>query len=189
MEQLRLIVKFFLSLVVNPEQTWQYLSDPSVREADVDYVQRNYYLPMMGAIAVVVFILTGIHFEPFNLEHAMKASVAFLVAFFAGPYVAEFILQHFMVRFYDTEPDKQRLQLFVYYTLSYEMGVQLVSRLMPSIRFADLLVVYLAYIVWCASAIFFGIEERRRLSFSIWTTVILFITHWSIVAIMQLMGR
>lgn len=190
MEQVKAIFKYFVALVSSPQARWQYLTDRELPEAQPDHVSRYYYWPLMGFCAVCIFFLQGLHAtaDPFSLELALRSATAFVVSFLAGPYVAQFVLERTLRNLYRVEVDADRLMIFIFYTLSYDMVADLLSAVMYGNRFIDLLLVYQVFIVWSASTTLFGISSSRLL-FSLLTTAVLFGSHWIIACVLGLMGR
>lgn len=165
MQQLKYIIKYLLSLLNEPEQTWKYLKDGDVKEAKLDYMQTNYYLPMMGVVAVCLFLMAGWG-KTFNIEHAMKTAVSFVAGFFLAPYLASVLLEKTYGRIMKYTFDKDRLQLFVGYSLSFLMLVRLFSASFPHIKFLTFCSLYIVYIIWCAADVYVGIGEKDRWKFT-----------------------
>ena len=165
MQQIKYIIKYLLSLISEPEQTWQYLSVGDVDESKPDYVHSNYYLPLMGVIAVGIFLLSGLGLE-FSIEKAMKAIVRFLSSYFAGPYFAVLILRILTKRWFSLELEEYKLQVFVYYSMSFLMLIQLFAAAFPNCRFSSISSLYLFYIIWCSADFFKDVMEHYRWKFS-----------------------
>lgn len=198
MRQVKTIVKYFLALVLSPQERWSYLTDRTLPEAQSEHVNQHYYMPLMGFCAACMFLLRGMQGgESFNLELALKAGTAFLVAFLAGPYVAYFILKcvcypalkAIMMSDLRVDTERERFMVFVFYAMSFDMVMTVLSTLMHNFRFFDLLYLYLFGIVWAASTPFLGVPATRRLSFSLVTTVGLFVSHWCVSWMLGLVGR
>lgn len=188
MQQVKYIIKYLLSLVSEPEQTWKYLSEGDVDESKPDYVQTNYYLPLMGGVALGIFILVGWGID-FNIEKAMKGVVIFLAAYFAGPFLATAILRQVNRKAFKIELAEDKLQVFVAYCMGFLMIIQLLSAAFPTVKFISFSALYLFYIVWCASDMFFGITENNRWKFSALGFFIMWIAPKVIEYIMSLMIR
>lgn len=165
MFQLKYILKYLLSLINDPGQTWKFLTEDDVQESKPEYMQNNYYLPMMGVVAVALFLMAGWG-TTFDIERAMKTAVKFLASYFAGPFLADFILRKLHPAFFGKALDKDRLLVFIGYSMSFLMLVELFSASFPTVRFIAFCALYLFYIVWCATDVFFNIEEKIRWKFS-----------------------
>ena len=161
MKQVKYIIKYLLSLISEPEQTWTSLSKGDVEESKQDFVHSNYYLPLMGIVALGVFILTGWGLE-FDIEKAMKSVVIFLAAYFSGPFLAVLLLRVTNNRWLKIEMEEEKLHVFVYYTMSFLMLIQLFASAFPKVKFIAFSSLYLFYIIWCSADFFNGILEKNR---------------------------
>lgn len=188
MQQLKYIIKYLLSLINNPEQTWLYLKDGDVREAKTDYMQTNYYLPMLGVVGLFLFVKSGWG-ETFDIEIAMKSSVSFMAAFFVAPYLAIVLLEKIYGRLMDFQFDKDKLTLFVGYCLSFLMLVRMFSASFPHIKFLTFCSLYLPYIIWCGADVFIGIGEKERWKFTIVASCVMWVSPAIVEKLMSLMMR
>lgn len=188
MKQLKYIIKYLISLITNPEQTWNYLADEDVDEANPEYVQTNFYLPMLGVVSVFVFVINGWG-SPFNLEHAMKSAIPFIVAYFASQYLSEFLMQKTYQKFKGSEFDKDRLNVLVLYGLSYLMLVALFTTLFPQIKFLSFCSIYLVYIVWASADKFMNIPLKDKVKFTAISFFIIWMSPAIIERLMSMMER
>lgn len=153
MDKAKYIVKYLILLVTQPEETWLHLCKEDVQEAKPQYMMTNYYWPLLGFMALFIFLASGYSREGgFNLQHGMTTMVPSLVGFFIGPYLAMFLLKELLpTRFFELKnPDQDRLHLFVFYCTSYLVLVEMACSLIPSIAFVHLADYYLVYIIWTA---------------------------------------
>lgn len=187
-QQLKYIIRYLLSLINDPAQTWKYLTEEDVKESKPDYMQANYYLPMLGIVALLIFLMNGWG-TPFNLEHAMKSAVTFLVAYFASPFLSVFLLRKTYGKYKPFNFDHDRLQVFVGYSLSFLMLVKLFSSSFPHIKFLAFCALYLFYIIWSASDVFFGIDEKDRWRFSAIAFFEIWLSPMMIERLMHMMSR
>lgn len=189
MNQVKTIIKYFIALVWSPQLRWQYLTDRELPEAQAEHVSRYYYWPLMGCCAVCLFLLRGMFGASggFSLEMALRSATSFLLSFLAGPYVAQFLLSR-LGRFYGVTAGREQLFVFILYTLSFDMVIEVLSALMHGIRFFDLLILYQGVIVWAASTTFLGVSASRRLGFTLLTSVVLFGSHWLFGPILDYVG-
>ena len=168
MDKAKLIVKYLISLITQPEQTWIYLANQDVDEAKPQYMQTNYYLPLLGFMSLFIFVVTGMDgVGSFSLQKGMTSMVPATVAYFVAPYLAMFIIRELLTSciFKMSNPDHDRLQLYVFYSTSYLMLVEMAAAMMPSFAFIRLAAYYLIYITWTGSHTMIRVEEHRRWMF------------------------
>lgn len=188
MQQLKYILKFLLSLINESQQTWNSLKDENANESKLEYMQTNYYLPMMGVVALLIFVLVGWG-SPFDIEHAMKDAVSFLAAFFLSPYLANVVLRKAFAKFMNITFDKEKLQVFISYSLSYLMLVRLFTATFPHIKFLTFCSLYIFYIVWSASDVYMGVPEKNRWKFTAMASIAMLLSPIVVEEIMSLMIR
>lgn len=187
MKQVKDILKFLFRLIVEPEETWQNLS---VRDQDrkaVDAMQHNFYFPLLGAGALLLFLAGGWSVSPFGLEPAMKRGVSFLLSYFAGYYLAVFCIGEFFKSTDKAVFDKHRLYGFTAYAMSFILLIQVLVGCLPSMKFFTFICLYVTYIIWCGSRYYLFVDERRRLRFSIFTSLFIYFAPWVVGRLLHLM--
>ena len=190
MDKAKYIVKYLISLVTRPDQTWDYLSKEDVNEAKPPYMQTNYYLPLLGFMSLFIFLVSGMAgVGSFNLQEGMTSMVPSTVAYFVGPYLAMFIIRELLTSrlFQMSHPDRDRLQLFVFYSTSYLMLVEMVAALMPSFSFIRLAAYYLIYITWTGSTIMVRVDEHRRWMFGFLAFAVIYFSPSIVISVLKFM--
>lgn len=164
-------------------------ADDRQPESRENHVFSEYYLYLMGFTGLFVFLTFGFYAqEEVWAATAMRGVVTFLASFFLGPYVAHFALSWIIPLIWGIEHTKERLMVFIYYAMSFQMVAYLLVG-MFRVSLFNLIYIYLFYIVWCAALPFLGIPARRRISFTIITSAVLFMSHWIVATIMGLFGN
>ena len=59
MEELRCIIHYVRGLLAHPTETWKELSEPEQPAANLEYMQRNFYYPLLGVGTLLIFLLHG----------------------------------------------------------------------------------------------------------------------------------
>ena len=190
MEQARYILRFLILLISHPQQLWEYLTTDGVEESKPDYVQRKYFFPLLGFMALVIFLCEGFHHASpdtaFDLQFGMTKMVPCLVAFLVGPYLAMMLLKELLVRFYKmSHPNSARIHLFVLYSTSFLMALEMLLAFIPSIRFFSFIVVYLIYITWTGSTSIIRIQEHHRWVFGFLSAVIIYFSSHLLITIIE----
>ncbi len=190
MNHIKLVLKYLVALVVTPQERWKMLaSDDQQPESRENHVFSEYYLYLMGFVGILVFLVVGFYArESMWAATAMRSVVTFLASFFLGPYMAQFALSWVIPLIWGVEHTKERLLVFIYYTMSVQMLAYLLTEIFRASLF-NLVYIYLFYIVWCAALPYLGIPARRRISFTIVTSTVLFLSQWLIATVMGLFGN
>lgn len=192
MDKAKYIVKYLISIVTRPEQTWEYLAKGEVNESKPQYMQTNYYLPLLGFMSLFIFLMAGLHNEDgFSLEAGMTQMVPALVAYFLGPYLAMFILREILpLKYFNVQnPDQDRLQLYVFYSSSYLILVEMAAALIPTITFVRLAAYYLIYITWSGAYTLIPVEDKRRWIFGLLSFFAIYLSPAVVTRILEFMQR
>lgn len=192
MDKAKYIIKYLILLVTQSEQMWQHLSKKDVEESKPQYMMTNYYWPLLGFMALFVFVASGYSRDDgFVLQEGMTAMVPSLVGFFIGPYLAIFLLKEMLpTRFFEVrEPDQDRLHLFVFYCTSFLVLIEILCSLIPSISFMQLFAYYLVYITWTGSTTMIRVPDNHRWMFSFVSCVVIYFSPVLTIKILQLMQR
>lgn len=191
MEQAKYIIRYLLLLISHPQELWDYLTSEGVEESKPDFVQQHYYLPLLGFMALVILLCEGFYSKEvpgFDLQNGMKMMVPYLVAFLVGPYVAMMVLKGLLVNYYKVEhPSQERLHLFVFYSTSFLMALEMLLSFIPQIRFFSFIVVYLVYITWTGTTTIVRVDERHRWVFGFISALIIYYSSHVFVLLIQRM--
>jgi len=187
MKQIKDILKFLFRIIVEPEETWQKLSERDQDRNAVDAMQHALYFPLLGAGALLLFLAGGWRVSPFGLEPAMKGGVSFLLSYFAGYYLAVFCISEFFKSTDKLVFDKYRLYGFTAYAMSFTLIVEIWVGCFPSMKFFTFICLYVTYIIWCGSRYYLFVDERRRLRFSIFASLFIYFAPWVIGRLLHLM--
>lgn len=170
MEQLLFILQNIKGLLGSPRETWLRFSDPNEKAHDSEYSFRNYYWPIMGVGAVLIFILFGngimlrskMSFDdPFSFEYAMKGMVNFTLSYFAGPSLAYIIISWAFKKMAGFSFDKNQLEVFILYNMSILMLCDMFCALLPNFTFLSVLKLYMLYVMLEGVDGFIKIEKAR----------------------------
>lgn len=157
MEELRYILKYVRGLLTHTEETWTNLAEPETKEGQVEYMLRGYYWPLLGTGSLLIFILYGngiflnskLPFDaPFNFEYAMKGLVSFATSYVVAPTLARLIIEQLYSLSVREKIEKDRLEIFVHYSMSIVMIIELFCACLPQFTFLTFIGVYLISIVY-----------------------------------------
>ena len=105
----------------------------------------------------------------------MTQMVPVLVAYFIGPYLALILIKQVLVNLFDLpNPDKDRLIIFVFYSTSFLIALEMLMAVFPAIRFFQFIALYLVYITWNGSHTYIRVAEKRRWLFGFVSFLVIF---------------
>ncbi len=197
MEEFRFIWKYVRDLLAHTEDTWRRLRNPDLPAAQPEYMLRTYYWPMMGVCSIFIFLLHGngimidsplAYGAPFSLELGMKGAVSFILGYTAGPTLAILLIRELFCRLTQTPLNKDRLELLVYYSMSFLMLCDLFCSLLPSLTFLSLISLYVLYIVWLGTTELMDITDRLQRFFLVVACVAIYFSADIIQRILHLIA-
>jgi hypothetical protein len=171
MQQVKYILVVLIRLLSHPEVFWADLDVRTEQTAPRDAtvvaeMQQRFYYPLLGGAALILFLVKGFGGETFSWEAAMRSGVALLLSYFAGLYVAAFLIREGFTRWANLTFDDRRLQCFVAYPLSFALIMQTLIACFPSLKFFLISEIYIFYIAWCGANYFLHVAEDKRTVFT-----------------------
>lgn len=189
MRQLWDILKFLARILSNPDGTWLVVAERDADRRVVDDMLRDYYFPLLGGGAALLFLAKGFAVDPFSWEAAIKGGATFLISYFAGYYLAVFLVRELCKAICETQPDRHRVQGFVAYAMSFVLAVEVVAGCLPSMKFLLIGCLYIIYIVWCGARRYLSIREDLRLRFSVFASIAIVVSPYVVGYALKWMER
>lgn len=170
MEELRCIIHYVRGLFAHATETWRALAEPDEPAANLEYMQRNFYYPLLGIGSLLIFILHGNGVmlnsplkgdDPFSLEFALRGSVAFALSYFAGPRLATLMIGLFCNKLAAMQLDRRKLEVFVSYNMGLLIVFDMFCAFLPNLTFLTLMSVYVLYVAFEGIDNFMQITRMR----------------------------
>lgn len=161
-------------LISSPARAWEEIRI----EEDKRKVFTSFVYPMIGLCGLSVFIgallVTGWD-NPQSFQYAMTECCAMAVSLFGGYFLAAYLINELRVRMFNMDNDIVLAQQFAGYALVVPFLLRLVIGILPGFNIVLLLQFYIIYVVWEGSATLMKIEEKDRLRFTIFSSVLLIV--------------
>lgn len=162
-----------MKLISSPAKAWEEIS----MEEDRRKVYMTFVYPMIGLCGLSVFIgslLTNGWGGPQSFQIAMTNCCAVAVALFGGYFLAAYAINEMGVRMFGLSANVPLMQQFAGYALVVPFMLQIVTGLLPDFRIiAWLLQFYIVYVVWEGIPVLMNIDEKKRLKFTLLSSVLL----------------
>ena len=162
-----------MKLISSPAQAGEELS----MEEDRRKVFMAFVYPMIGLCGLSVFIgslLTNGWGGPQSFQIAMTNCCAVAVALFGGYFLAAYAINEMGVRMFGMPANAPLTQQFAGYALVVPFLLQIVTGLLPDFRIiAWLFQFYIVYVVWEGAPILMQVEEKVRLKYTLFSSVLL----------------
>ena len=164
-----------LKLISSPAKAWEEIS----MEEDRRKVYMTFVYPMIGLCGLSVFIgslLTNGWGGPQSFQIAMTNCCAVAVALFGGYFLAAYAINEMGVKMFGMSANVPLMQQFAGYALVVPFMLQIVTGLLPDFRIiAWLLQFYIVYVVWEGIPIMMNVDEKKRLKFTLLSSILLII--------------
>ena len=154
-----------MKLISSPAKAWEEIS----MEEDRRKVFMAFVYPMIGLCGLSVFIgslLTNGWGGPQSFQIAMTNCCAVAVALFGGYFLAAYAINEMGVRMFGMPANAPLTQQFAGYALVVPFLLQIVTGLLPDFRI-------IVYVVWEGAPILMQVEEKVRLKYTLFSSVLL----------------
>ena len=167
------LFKISMSLISSPAKAWEEIS----MEEDRRKVFMAFVYPMIGLCGLSAFVgslLTNGWGGPQSFQIAMTNCCAVAVALFGGYFLAAYAINEMGVRMFGMPANAPLTQQFAGYALVVPFLLQIVTGLLPDFRIiAWLFQFYIVYVVWEGAPILMQVEEKVRLKYTLFSSVLL----------------
>ena len=162
-----------LLLISSPARAWEEIR----LEEDRRKVFTAFVYPMIGSCGLSVFIgslLVKGWSGPQSFQYAMTQCCAVAVSLFSGYFLAAYLIDELRVRMLMQEKDIFLSRQFAGYALVVHFLLQIVIGILPDFGIIALLLqFYIVYVVWEGTDVLLHIDEKKRLSFTLLTSLAL----------------
>ncbi|MBO7378439.1 MAG: hypothetical protein J6U31_01650, partial [Bacteroidales bacterium] len=115
--------------------------------------------------------------------------VSFILGYAAGPTLATLLIRELFCRFTQSELNKERLEIFVYYSMSIVMLFDLFCSFLPTLTFLSFIGLYVIYIVWLGSSELMEVADKQQRFFIVVAVVAIYCSPLLIQYILRLIER
>lgn len=167
------LFQIIVSLGVSPIPSWKKLAENDTSDSAV-FLNKFIY-PLLGLTTLANFVGILWNRKGFPIESALKSASVTLVSLFAGFFLAAYLLNKILVRYFGKSDNLSHTQYFVGYIASFGYVIQIILSLLPTLFFVRFALLYVIYVIWVGSESFMQIEEKMRIRFMVITSIILFV--------------
>lgn len=164
---LKRVFQRMFAFIVQPADSWESAAE---EERDADKFLSEYLYPVLGLITLAAFV--GAYWAERSFEVALKASIREFTAFFAGFYLASFLLQRIAERKFE-KVSLKHCQYFTAYSSSLIYVVSMAGSVTNGFGLFYLFLPYTIYIIWEGALPFMRVQEDRQARFTAFATIVL----------------
>jgi len=153
---LQVIIRTY-GMMMSTSQTWE----ETVNDTDKKPF-RNYFLILLLFCAAIVLAFKTIYADSKPVESGIIYAVITLIAFTGTYYLARYFCSSYLKK---NHPDKNQplvVEKIVAYSFSVVFPIKIITTIIPSLFFLQILNVYTIYIVWEGCRIVFDMDEDER---------------------------
>jgi len=166
------LFKRAILLISSPAKAWEEIS----LEEDKRKVLTAFVYPMIGLCGLAYFIGSLLNNEINNVafQKALTVCCAALVSLFGGYFLSAYIINKVGAEKYGLPNDLAFAQQFAGYALVVTFLLNIVTGLISSFFILRwIFQFYIVYIVWEGARVLLHIDERKQMSFTVVTSLIL----------------
>lgn len=123
---------------------------------------RKYFMPLLLVCVAVVLIFKTIYANNKHVQTGFVYAVVMLIAYVGAFYLTRYLSGRYILK---NHPDKKSdilLEKLIAYSFSVVFAIKLITSIIPSLFFLQILNVYTIYIVWEGCRVMFDIDEDER---------------------------
>lgn len=164
-----------MKLISSPAKAWEEIR----LEEDRRKVFGAFVYPMIGLCGLAVFIgslLVNGWGGPQSFQIAMTQCCAVAVALFGGYFLAAYAINQLRVQIFGMSDDIALTQQFAGYALVVTFLLKIITGLLPDFSIIGwLLQFYIVYVVWEGAPVVMQVDEKNRLKFTIFSSLLLIV--------------
>ena len=158
----------------SPIPYWKKLSEEKTDQPTQFF--NSYLYPLLGLTALATFIGAVINQKENVIELALKSSAVTFVTLFTAFFLSAYLLNKILIKYFNKADNLVKSQLFVGYISSISYVITMIHVMLPELFFIKYALFYMIYIIWIGSEYYLHIDEKKRLSFLIIASILMYAT-------------
>ncbi len=158
-------MKTNIQLVI--ERTWGLMTATSLSwEVVLNEKKQNsfqkYFLPLLFISAALVLFFKTLYAPSKPIQVGFVYAVITLISYFSTFYLARYFTATFLKKNHPTTDYFHLIEKLVSYSFAVVFPIKIITTIIPSLFFLQILNVYTVYIVWEGCRIIFDMDEDER---------------------------
>lgn len=145
-------------LMKSTSQTWENITEDTTKK----HPFRMYFMPLLLVCVGVVMVFKTVYASSKNIQTGFVYAVVMFIAYVGAFYLTKYLLGRYIQK---NHPEKNSVELqekLIAYSFSVVFAIKLITTIIPSLFFLQILNVYTIYIVWEGCRVMFDIDEDER---------------------------
>lgn len=159
-------MKFFIEnivsrswgLMMSTSQTWEGIkAENSNRSAF-----KTYYVPFMLVCVSVVLVFKMLYADSDRIQTALVYAVLTVLSYMGAFFFTRYLTTRFIKVNHPTKNDASIIEKIISYSFAVVFVLKIVTTIIPSLFFLQILNIYTVYLVWEGCRVMFDMDEDER---------------------------
>lgn len=144
-------------LMMSTSQTWEGI----VNDKDQKSFQK-YFLPLLLVCSAIVLVFKTIYADNKPIQTGFVFAVITTIAYFSTFYFTRYFTVSYLRSNHSDKNNPELIQKMISYSFSVVFPIKIITTIIPSLFFLQILNIYTVYIVWEGCRIIFDMDEDER---------------------------
>lgn len=145
-------------LMMSTSHTWEGIK----AEKNVKSGFKTFYVPFVLICVAVVLLFKTLYADSNNIQTGIVFGVIALLAYMGSFYFTRYLTTRFLRQNHPEINDASAIENIVAYSFAVVFVLKIVTTMIPSLFFLQILNIYTVYIVWEGCRILFDMDEDER---------------------------
>ena len=146
-------------LMMSTAPTWENIADEEVKENDAF---KQFVFPWILFCTVVVFVFGALYANDKNVETGFIYALINIISLMSAFFFTKSIANSYFKKNHEISFSKTNIEKIIAYSFTVVYVIKLVTSIIPSLFFLQILNIYTAYIVWEGCRVIFDLNEDQR---------------------------
>lgn len=171
-------------LMMSTSPTWEGIADEQIKENDS---LRQFIFPWTALCTLVVFVFEALYADDKSFETGFIYALINVISFLGAFFFTRSIANSYFKKNHEAVYSKLSIEKIVAYSFTVVFVIKLITTIIPSLFFLQILNIYTAYIVWEGCRVIFDINEDQRGKMMLLISLSIIFTPTIISKVMHLM--
>ena len=146
-------------LMMSTSPTWEGIAEEQLKENDS---LKQFFFPWTIFCTFIVFVFEALYANNKNFEIGFIYAIINVMSLLGSFYFTKSIANSYLKKNHEAIYSKLNIEKIVAYSFTVVFVIKLVTTIIPSLFFLQILNIYTAYIVWEGCRVIFDINEDQR---------------------------
>lgn len=144
-------------LMMSTSQTWETIINNKTEKSF-----KKYFLPFLLLCVAFVVVFKAIYADSKHLQVGFVYGVISVIAYIGAFYLTHYFTKSFINKHHSDKYNDVIVEKLISYSFSVVFAIKLITTIIPSLFFLQILNVYTVYIVWEGCRLMFDVDEDER---------------------------